>query len=81
MYYSARENAVLCGECGSHLGDPLPAGVLRYLEATQALPLDRAVGVHLEPAGLRALRRALPRMVQSVLEGELASLPWVGAGR
>ena len=58
-----------------------PPGALRYLEATQALALDRAVDVQLEPAGLRALRGALPRMVQSVLEGELASLPWVGAGR
>jgi DNA repair protein RecO (recombination protein O) len=81
VHYSAGANAILCGECGSHLGDPLPAGALRYLEATQALPLQRAVSVQMEPAGLRALRGALPRMVQSVLEGELVSLPWVGAGR
>jgi DNA repair protein RecO (recombination protein O) len=81
VHYSGRANAVLCADCGSQLGNPLPAGALRYLEATQALALDRAVDVQLEPAGLRALRGALPRMVQSVLEGELASLPWVGAGR
>ena len=81
VHYAARSNAILCTECGGHLGEPLPAGALRYLEATQTLPLGRAVDVQLEPAGLRALRGALPRMVQAVLEGDLASLPWVGAGR
>jgi DNA repair protein RecO (recombination protein O) len=80
-HYSPRANAVFCADCGASMGDPIPAGALRYLEATRALPLERAVAVQLEPAGLRALRGALPRMVQSVLEGELASLPWVGAGR
>ena len=80
-HYSSRGNAILCAACGAHLGEPIPAGALRYLEATQSLPVQSAVEVQLEPAGLRALRGALPRMVQAVLEGELASLPWVGAGR
>jgi hypothetical protein len=59
----------------------LPAGSLRYLDASSVLSLDRSVEVRLEPAGLGALRETLPRMVQSVLEGELASLRWVGAPR
>jgi DNA repair protein RecO (recombination protein O) len=78
-YYSPRSSGLLCPACGSHLGDPLPAGSLRYLDASQQLPLDRAVEVQLEADGLKALRRTLPLMVQAVLEGELASLRWVGA--
>ena len=77
-YYSCASNAILCAACGGQLGDPLPAGALRYLEANAgSFPGARRRGP-LEPAGLRALREALPRMVQSVLEGELASLRWVG---
>ena len=80
-YYSAPSNAVLCPACGGHLEDVLPAGSLRYLGASQARPIDEAVDIQMEPAGLRALRSTLPRMVSSVLEGELTSLRWVGAGR
>jgi len=79
-YYSAPSNAVLCPACGGHLEDVLPAGSLRYLDASKARPIDEAVDIQMEPAGLRALRGTLPRMVQSVLEGELTSLRWVGAG-
>ena len=77
-YYSARSNGLLCPACGSHLGDALPAGSLRYLDASQELPLDRAVEVQVETGGLQALRRTVPLMVQAVLEGELSSLRWVG---
>ena len=80
-YYSVPSNAVLCPPCGGHLEDVLPAGSLRYLDASLARPIDEAVDITMEAAGLRALRDTLPRMVQSVLEGELASLRWVGAGR
>ena len=59
----------------------IPAGCLRYLEASQALPLEPAVAVTLETASLAALRRALPRMVQNVLEGELTSLRLAGSAR
>jgi DNA repair protein RecO (recombination protein O) len=80
-YYSSQTNSVLCPACGSQIGDLLPAGALRYLEANTTVPLDRAVEVRMEPEGLRALRDTLPRMVQSVLESELTSLRWVGEGR
>jgi DNA repair protein RecO (recombination protein O) len=80
-YYSSPSNAILCHSCRGPLDDVLPAGSLRYLDAIALLPLDRSIDVRLEPAGLRALRETLPRMVQSVLEGELASLRWVGAPR
>jgi DNA repair protein RecO len=80
-YYSSLSNAILCPSCRGPLDDMLPAGSLRYLDASSVLSLDRSVEVRLEPAGLGALRETLPRMVQSVLEGELASLRWVGAPR
>jgi DNA repair protein RecO len=80
-YYSSPSNAILCQSCRGPLDDVLPAGSLRYLDAIARLPLDRSIEVRLEPAGLRALQHTLPRMVQSVLEGELASLRWVGAPR
>ena len=80
-YYAARSHALLCADCGSQTGMALPPGALRFLDATAALPIGRAVEVSLGDKALRALRESLPRMVQSVLEGELASLRWVGAGR
>jgi DNA repair protein RecO (recombination protein O) len=80
-YYSASSNAILCQSCRGPLDDILPAGSLRYLDASQALSLEKSIDIRLEPAGLRALRETLLRMVQTVLEGELASLRWVGAGR
>jgi len=80
-FYSSLSNAILCPSCRGPLDDALPAGSLRYLDASAVLPLERSIEVRLEPAGLRALRETLPRMVQSVLEGELASLRWVGASR
>jgi DNA repair protein RecO (recombination protein O) len=80
-FYSTASNSLLCAACGSQLGSALPPGALRYLDATHAVPVQRVLDVQLEPAGLRALRDALPRMVQSVLEGKLLSLPWVGAER
>ena len=80
-YYSSLSNAILCASCRGPQDLTLPAGSLRYLDASSVLPLDRSIEVRLEPAGLRALRESLPRMVQSVLEGELASLRWVGVPR
>jgi DNA repair protein RecO (recombination protein O) len=80
-YYSPQSNALFCPACGSQIGHCIPAGALRYLEACQALPLERASEIRMETEGLRALRDTLPRMVQSILESELTSLRWVGAGR
>jgi DNA repair protein RecO (recombination protein O) len=80
-YYAAQSHALLCADCGSSSGLVLPPGALRFLDATAALPMDRAVAVSLGEKSLHALRDTLARMVQSVLEGELASLRWVGAGR
>lgn len=79
VFYSPQSNALLCAACGAEAELPIPPGALRYLEATQAVPLSQAVDVSLEAGALRALRDALPRMVQYVLEGPLASLRWVGA--
>ena len=65
----------------SRTGLALPPGALRFLEATSGLPIDKAMEISLGEKALHALRESLPRMVQSVLEGELASLRWVGTGR
>jgi DNA repair protein RecO (recombination protein O) len=79
--HHAASNALLCTACGAPSDPAVPAGVLRYLDATSALPLAPALDVSLEAESLRVVKDLLPRMVQSVLEGELASLRWVGAGR
>ena len=77
--YSARDNDFRCGLCERSAADMVPGGAVRYLAASRALPVSRAVEITLEPAGLRALRRALPAMVQGVLEGELVTLRHSGA--
>jgi DNA repair protein RecO (recombination protein O) len=78
---AAAGHSFLCAACGGGQGMEIPAGCLRYLEASQALPLGPAMDVSLEAASLAALRRALPRMVQNVLEGELTSLRLAGSAR
>jgi DNA repair protein RecO (recombination protein O) len=78
--YSASANALLCPACGLPSDTPVPPGLLRYLEGTAAHAVAQASAVTLEPAALAAARDLLPRMVQSVLEGELASLRLMGVG-
>jgi DNA repair protein RecO (recombination protein O) len=79
-WYSPSSNAMLCRQC-SHAGcDPLTAGGLRYLEASGRLSVAEASEIRLESESLAALVRALPRMVQAVLEGELTSLRYVEVG-
>jgi recombinational DNA repair protein (RecF pathway) len=80
-WYAPRSHALLCAACGSHTGLPLPRGALRYLGATQEMPLARAVAVSMDESSRAALRDTLLGMVQSVLEGSLASIPWVRSGR
>ena len=80
-WYCARSHALLCAACGSHAGLPLPQGALRYLGATQEMPLSRAAAVSMDEGSRAALRDTLLGMVQSVLEGPLASIPWVRSGR
>jgi DNA repair protein RecO (recombination protein O) len=77
---AAGTHSITCAACAGATGLTIPAGALRYLEASQELALAAAVEIQLEPEGLRALSAALPRMVQAVLEHELRSLRWVGAG-
>jgi DNA repair protein RecO (recombination protein O) len=79
--YSQASHSLLCVACGLPTDPPIPPGALRYLEATNGLSLPAALGVSLDPAALGSLSRLLTGMVQSVLEGRLASLRWVGAGR
>ncbi len=79
-FYAARFNAFLCPSCRLPSDPRLPPGSLRYLEATREQPVARAVEVVLEEESLRALRDTLPLIVQSVLEGTLASLRWVRSG-
>ncbi len=74
-------HSFLCTACGAGQGTAIPAGSLRYLDASQALPIASAAEIVLEEASLGALRSALPRIVQSVLEGELVSLRLAGSPR
>jgi len=80
-WYAPRTHALLCAACGAHTGLSLPQGALRYLGATQDMPLGRAVTVTMEESSRAALQETLLGMVQSVLEGSLASMPWVRSGR
>ncbi len=79
--YSASDRAFVCAACGAGQGPSVPSGCLRYLEGTQALPLAQSVEVTLEAGSREALRTLLPRMIQDVLEGELASLRFAGSLR
>jgi DNA repair protein RecO (recombination protein O) len=69
----------LCASCAPPNTLAVPAGALRYLAASGELPIFRALEITLDFPCLRALRRALPLMVQSVLEGELITLRSAGA--
>jgi DNA repair protein RecO (recombination protein O) len=77
--FSPAIHGFLCSSCVPADARQVPAGALRYLAATGQLPLSSSVEVTLEPAGLAALRRVLPLMVQAVLEGELVTLRAAGA--
>ncbi|MGA2641856.1 MAG: DNA repair protein RecO [Spirochaetia bacterium] len=79
-WYAPRTHALLCAACGAHTGLSLPQGALRYLGATHVMPLGRAVAVSMDEGSRAALRDTLLGMVQSVLEGSLASIPWVRSG-
>ncbi len=77
--FSSSVQGFLCPSCALPDALTIPAGALRYLAATGHLPLFHAAQITLDTTGLRALRHALPMMVQSVLEGELVTLRSVGA--
>jgi DNA repair protein RecO (recombination protein O) len=79
--WSAQGNSFLCQACGADQAFVIPAGCLRYLDATQSMSMDAALAVSMDAASLDSLRALLPRMVQGILEGELASLRWAGAAR
>jgi DNA repair protein RecO (recombination protein O) len=80
-YYSTHTHSLSCAPCVNENGIELPAGALRYLEATDNLSLDRAAEIRLESTALAALERGMVSMVESVLEGGLSSLQWMGADR
>ena len=80
-WYVPRSHALVCAACGSHTGAPLPLGAMRYLGATQEMQLRSAVRVSMDESSRNALRETLLGMVQAVLEGPLASIPWVRTGR
>jgi DNA repair protein RecO (recombination protein O) len=80
-WYVPRSHSLQCAACGSHAGLPLPVGSLRYLGMTREMQLGAAAAVTMEEASRAALHETLLGMVQSVLEGPLASMPWVRAAR
>ena len=80
-FYSQHAHSLACAACANGKGVALPAGALRYLEATDGLPLEQAADIRLEASALGALKRGMIGMVESVLEGGLSSLLWKGAGR
>ena len=76
-----QSHGLACAPCAGQQGIALPAGALRFIAATQDLPLFQAMSVQLEAGARAALRSGLLALVQSVLEGPLTSIPWVRSGR
>jgi len=78
-YYDAAANALLCEACShpSHLR--LAAGGLRYLEASASLPLEQAAAIRIDAPALASLRQAILEITQAVLEGQLATIRYLGA--
>jgi DNA repair protein RecO (recombination protein O) len=76
-YYDAAANALFCEACSqpSHLA----AGGLRYLEASSSLGLEQAATIRLDAASLASLRQAVLEVTQAVLEGQLATIRYLGA--
>lgn len=69
---------LLCPECapggGEAAGLPLSPGGRRYLEATRAMKLERAVQVGLEAGAMRALKAVLHDYLQTALDVRLNTL-------
>ena len=78
--YAAHSHGFRCAACAPS-GAVIPPGCLRYLAATQELAVPQAAAVQLEERARNVLTDALLGVVQSVLEGPLASIRWVRAGR
>ncbi len=77
--FSPSVHGFLCPSCAPPSAVTVPPGARRYLETSGQLPLPRAAEVTMDFPCLRVLRRVLPLMVQSVLEGELVTLRGAGA--
>jgi DNA repair protein RecO len=73
-YLSRDEQALVCSRCARPSDLPLPAGGLRYLQATLEMPLDAALRVGLEERSLKALNQAVFFLVQAVLETSLNAI-------
>jgi DNA repair protein RecO (recombination protein O) len=80
-WFLPRSQGMLCAACAGQGGTQLPPGALRFIGATQVMPLSAAMDVQLEAGARAALRTTLLGLVQSVLEGPLTSIPWVRSGR
>jgi len=76
-----RSHGLACAACAGQQGTALPPGALRFIGATQDLALAQAIAVSLEAGARAALRAGLLALVQSVVEGPLASIPWMRSGR
>jgi DNA repair protein RecO (recombination protein O) len=72
--YEPCSNAFLCRLCATTASLPLSAGALRYLHATESLPLDRAVEIGLDDGSLEALREYLLQAIQGILQDTLKSI-------
>jgi DNA repair protein RecO (recombination protein O) len=79
--YLPSSQGLRCPACAGPAGTPIPPGALCYLQATQEMTVVAAARVQLEAEARAALRGMLVGMIQSVLEGALVSIPWVGSGR
>jgi DNA repair protein RecO len=80
-FYESSANALLCRSCSLSTSLPLTAGALRFLQATEALPLEQAMKIRLDLQSLKHLQEFLFQAIRAVLEGEPKSLRFLGASR
>ncbi len=80
VFYGSSSNGFYCRSCAAPSAFKVPPGVLRYLEATSGMELEKAVAVRLDAPSLRALEEFQFRAVRAVLETEPAPYRLVRTG-
>ena len=73
LFLDSREAEFLCGECADSDATPLSAGLRRYIEGAQTLPLSRALEIGLDRKLTSALIRLLRQLLAATLPNPLRS--------
>jgi DNA repair protein RecO (recombination protein O) len=77
--YEPSANGFFCGSCAGFSSLKVQPGVLRYLDATASILLDRAMDVRLDAPSLAGLEELQFHAIRAVLEAEPAPYRFVRA--